>query len=95
MLYPPLDVLPRHPLLRHPYGFEGLLAAVENLPPHARAAGHLLAFAVSDTGRAIRWEVDPEVWLQRACALAAGGLTPEQWEEAVPEQDFISFCPSG
>ncbi len=52
-------------------------------------------FAVSETGRAIRWEVDPELWLQRACALAGGGLTPEQWERVVPEQDYVSACPSG
>ena len=48
-----------------------------------------------DLGRAIRWEVDPELWLQRACAVAGGGLTPEQWEEVVPEQDYVSACPSG
>ena len=52
-------------------------------------------FAVSETGRAIRWEVDPELWLQRACALAGGGPTPEQWERVVPEQDYVSACPSG
>ena len=52
-------------------------------------------FALSDAGRAIRWEVDPEVWLQQACALAGGGLTPEQWAEFVPDQDYISVCPSG
>jgi WD40 repeat protein len=52
-------------------------------------------FALSDAGRAIRWEVDPEVWLQRACALAGGGLTPERWAELVPEQDYVSVCPSG
>jgi DNA-binding SARP family transcriptional activator/WD40 repeat protein len=51
-------------------------------------------FAVSETGRAIRWEVDPDLWLQRACALAGGGLTPEQWERVVPEQDYVSACPS-
>jgi WD40 repeat protein/DNA-binding SARP family transcriptional activator len=51
-------------------------------------------FAVTDTGRAIRWEVDPEVWLQQACALAGGGLTPEQWAELVPEQDYRSVCSS-
>jgi WD40 repeat protein len=50
-------------------------------------------FAVSETGRAIRWEVDPELWLRRACALVAGGLTPEQWERVVPEQDFRHACP--
>ncbi len=49
----------------------------------------------SNLGRAIRWEVDPELWLQRACTLAGGGLTPDQWEEVVPEQDYPSVCPSG
>ena len=49
----------------------------------------------SNLGRAIRWEVDPELWLQRACAVAGGGLTPEQWAELVPEQDYVSACPSG
>ena len=51
-------------------------------------------FAVSDAGEAIRWEVDPEVWAQHACDIA-GDLTPEQWEEVVPEQDYVSVCPSG
>ena len=51
-------------------------------------------FAVSDAGRAIRWEVDPEAWVERACDVADGGLTPEQWEEVVPEQDYASVCPS-
>ena len=45
--------------------------------------------SASNLGRAIRWEVDPELWLQRACAVAGGGLTPEQWEELVPEQDYL------
>ena len=52
-------------------------------------------FALSDAGRAIRWEVDPDLWLRRACALAGGGLAPEQWAELVPEQDYVSVCPSG
>jgi WD40 repeat protein len=52
-------------------------------------------FALSDAGRAIRWEVDPELWLQQACALGGGGLTPEQWAELVPDQDYVSACPSG
>jgi WD40 repeat protein len=49
----------------------------------------------SNLWRAIRWEVDPELWLQRACRLAGGGLTSEQWAELVPEQDYVSACPSG
>jgi WD40 repeat protein/DNA-binding SARP family transcriptional activator len=52
-------------------------------------------FAVYENGRAIRWEVDPAVWMQHACTLAGGGLTPEQWEEVVPEQDYRQVCPPG
>ena len=51
-------------------------------------------FAVSDAGTAIRFDVDPEAWVQHACAVAGGDLTPEQWEEVVPEQDYVSVCPS-
>ena len=52
-------------------------------------------FALSATGRAIRWEVDPDTWVQRACAVADGDLTPKQWGDVVPEQDYVSVCPSG
>jgi WD40 repeat protein len=55
--------------------------------------GHL--FAVYDNGHAIRWEVDPAAWTQRACVVSGGGLTPEEWDAAVPGQDFVSACPSG
>jgi WD40 repeat protein len=55
--------------------------------------GHL--FAVDDNRRAIRWEVDPDLWRQRACTIAGGGFTPEQWDEIVPERDYIEACPSG
>lgn len=48
---------------------------------------------MSGTGSAIRWEVDPGIWLRHASALT-GGPTPEQWAELVPEQDYISFCPT-
>ena len=50
-------------------------------------------FVVDTAGGAIRWEVDPAVWRQRACAIA-GGPTPEQWEEIAPGHDYISVCPS-
>jgi WD40 repeat protein len=49
----------------------------------------------SNPWRGISWEVDPELWLQRACSVAGGGLRPEQWAELVPEQDYTSACPSG
>ena len=52
-------------------------------------------FAVHEDGRAFRWELDPAAWRKHACAVAGRGLTPEQWEKIVPEQDYISVCPSG
>jgi WD40 repeat protein len=51
-------------------------------------------FTVHEDGRAFRWEVDPAAWRKHACAVAGGRLSPEQWEEIVPEQDYISVCPS-
>jgi WD40 repeat protein/DNA-binding SARP family transcriptional activator len=55
--------------------------------------GHL--YAVYENGRALRWEVDPAAWRGRACTITGGGLTPDQWEEIVPEQDYIPVCSSG
>ena len=52
-------------------------------------------FAVYDNRHAFRWEIDPDAWERHACAVANGGLTPEQWTEIVPEQEYISACPSG
>jgi len=52
-------------------------------------------FAVYDNGRASRWEVDPAAWRRQACLVAGGDLSPEQWARIVPEQDYISVCPSG
>jgi DNA-binding SARP family transcriptional activator/WD40 repeat protein len=52
-------------------------------------------FALHEDGRAFRWEVNPDVWRQHACAIAGGGLTPDEWEEIVPEQDYIGVCRSG
>ena len=46
--------------------------------------------AARSAGRSI-----PPLWRQRACAIAGGGLTPEQWEEIAPEHDYIEACPSG
>ncbi len=52
-------------------------------------------FAVSTRGPGISFDTAPEAWKRHACTVTGGGLTPEQWEEIVPEQDYISVCPSG
>jgi WD40 repeat protein len=51
-------------------------------------------FAVSTRGPGISLDTSPEDWRRHACTVG-GGLTPEQWEEIVPEQDYVSACPSG
>ena len=51
-------------------------------------------FAVSTRGPGISFDTAPDAWSRHACAVT-GGLTPEQWEGIVPEQDYISVCPSG
>jgi WD40-like Beta Propeller Repeat len=38
---------------------------------------------------------DPAAWRRRACAVAGGGLTPEQWAELLPEQEYVAACPAG
>jgi WD40 repeat protein/DNA-binding SARP family transcriptional activator len=55
--------------------------------------GHL--FAAYDNGWAVRWEVDPAAWVRRTCTTAGGGLTPEQWEQLVPDQDYRATCSPG
>jgi hypothetical protein len=50
-------------------------------------------FVLQDDGRAFRWEVDPAAWRRHACAVAGGGLTPEEWKQVVPEQEYIEVCP--
>jgi WD40 repeat protein/DNA-binding SARP family transcriptional activator len=52
-------------------------------------------FVVSDGGRSVRWEVDPDAWIRHACTVSGGGLTPEEWEQVVPEQDYVSVCSAG
>ncbi len=49
-------------------------------------------FAVYDTGNAVRWELDPEAWRRHACSVAGGGLTREEWEEIVPDQEYRATC---
>jgi WD40 repeat protein len=63
-------------------------------------------YTASDDSNVIIWDVagdrglersgsDPAALVHRACAIAGGGLTPEQWAAIVPQQDYVSTCPSG
>jgi WD40 repeat protein len=50
-------------------------------------------FAVSTRGPGISFDTAPEAWRRHACEVTGGSLTPEQWEQIVPEQDYVSICP--
>jgi WD domain, G-beta repeat len=76
-----------------PTGAPGAARGAYTTPRFTPDGGRL--FALREDGQAFRWEVDPNAWRQHACSIAGGGLAPEQWEELVPEQDYIEACPSG
>jgi WD40 repeat protein/DNA-binding SARP family transcriptional activator len=43
-------------------------------------------------GHGALYDVDPESWTQRACALANRTLTPEEWEEFLPGRPYEPAC---
>jgi len=49
-------------------------------------------FALTDAGRAYRWDVRPRSWARHACAVAGRRLTPTEWESALPERDYNPAC---
>ena len=51
-------------------------------------------FAVSTRGPGLSLETAPEAWRLHACTVTGGGLTPKEWAEVVPEQDYVPVCPS-
>ena len=50
-------------------------------------------FAVPPSGPGIRFDTDPRAWIAHACMVGDGGLTREQWQELVPEQEYVEVCP--
>ena len=52
-------------------------------------------FALYEDGHALRWDVGPAAWRSHACSITGRSVTAQQWEELVPEQDYIEVCPSG
>jgi WD40 repeat protein/DNA-binding SARP family transcriptional activator len=49
-------------------------------------------FAVTDAGRAYRWDVRPSSWAHRACAVAGRTLTPTEWKAALPGRPYAPAC---
>jgi WD40 repeat protein len=49
-------------------------------------------FAVTDAGRAYRWDVRPSSWARHACAIAGRTLTRAEWKDALPDRDYAPAC---
>jgi WD40 repeat protein/DNA-binding SARP family transcriptional activator len=60
------------------------------LPQFTPDGAHL--FAVTDAGRAYRWDVRPASWARHACAVAGRRLTRSEWRDALPERDYNPAC---
>ena len=43
-------------------------------------------------GQIIEWNLDPDVWVQRACALAGRNLTRDEWAAYVGSDDYQVTC---
>ena len=41
-------------------------------------------FAITDAGRAYRWDVHPSAWLRRAGGIAGRRLTPAEFRDELP-----------
>jgi WD40 repeat protein len=49
-------------------------------------------FAITDTGRAYRWDVRPAAWMRYACAVAGRPLTRAEWADALPGRPYAPTC---
>jgi DNA-binding SARP family transcriptional activator/WD40 repeat protein len=60
------------------------------LPQFTPDGAHL--FAITDAGRAYRWDVRPSSWARHACAVAGRRLTRSEWKDALPGRDYDPAC---
>ena len=49
---------------------------------------------ISDTGAGWVWDVDQSDWLARACQVAGRNLTPQEWQEFLPDRTYHATCGS-
>jgi WD40 repeat protein len=78
------------------------VATGEQIGPRLNAGGESTMIDVSADGRRLLethgtgegaiWDIDPESWKRRACALANRTLTREEWEEFLPGRSYEPAC---
>jgi WD40 repeat protein len=55
------------------------------------ASGNYLV-ALNQNGAALVWDVNPDRWKQRACAIVGRPLTRDEWEELLPDRSYQPAC---
>jgi WD40 repeat protein len=48
--------------------------------------------AITNAGRAYRWDVRPASWARQACAVAGRTLTRAEWQDALPDREYAPAC---
>jgi Tol biopolymer transport system component len=48
--------------------------------------------AVTNAGRAYRWDLRPSTWERQACAVAGRTLTRAEWGDVLPDRDYDPAC---
>ena len=49
-------------------------------------------FAITNAGRAYRWDVRPSSWARHACAVAGRPLNRTEWKDVLAERDYTPAC---
>jgi hypothetical protein len=66
---------------------------VSNIPVTAEfTPDRAYLFAITNGGRAYRWDVRPSSWERDACAMAGRALTRAEWQAALPGRPYAPAC---
>ena len=65
----------------------GSRRAMLDLSPDGR-----LLLMTNGNGQGAVWDIDPDSWKRRACALANRTLTREEWKEFLPGRRYEPAC---
>jgi WD40 repeat protein len=68
------------------------LPGADNTRAFARWVGDNRVFAGFGDGSIFSYDVDPDSWLRRACAVAGRQLSKEEWADALPGRPYEHTC---
>jgi WD40 repeat protein len=69
------------------------LAGVPGAPARAAfVAGGTGLVTIGRGGQGNLWDLRPESWARRACAVAGRTLTRSEWHDALPQRDYAPAC---